>query len=142
MAEKLFYIGIKALIENDEGKLLVFKADVTRHRKNKEPYWDIPGGRIDEDENDVLATLKREIYEETGVNEILSHEFFTAVISNHQIPKDDRLYGLALMVYRVKIPARSEIRMSREHVAYEWISRAEAKKRLAHKYPREFTDQL
>ncbi|HVX48043.1 MAG TPA: NUDIX hydrolase [Candidatus Saccharimonadales bacterium] len=142
MAEKLFYIGIKALIENKQGELLLFKADVSKHRKNKEPYWDIPGGRIDEDETDVLDTLKREIYEETGIKEVVSHEFFTAVISNHQIPKGDKLYGLALMIYKVSIPEGSQIRMSQEHVAYEWVGRSEARKRLSHKYPKEFTDLL
>lgn len=142
MAEKLFYIGVKALIESRQGELLLFKADVSRHRKNKEPYWDIPGGRIDEGETVVLDTLRREIYEETGIKDIVSHEFFTAVISNHQIPKDDKLYGLALMIYKVSIPEDSRIKMSKEHVAYEWVSREEARKRLTHKYPKEFTDLL
>lgn len=142
MAEKLFYVGIKALIEDSEGKLLLLKADVTKHRKNKEPYWDIPGGRIDEDENSLLETLKREIREETGINELLSHEFFTTVISNHQIPEDDKLRGLVLMVYKVKIPVDSKIKMSKEHVAYEWVGREEAKKRLSNKYPKELTDRL
>jgi hypothetical protein len=44
--EKLFYIGVKGLIENKEGRILLLKADVSKHRKNREPYWDIPGGRI------------------------------------------------------------------------------------------------
>lgn len=142
MAEKLFYIGVKALIEDEEGRILLLKADVTKHRKNKEPYWDVPGGRIDEDENDLSDTLKREIYEETGIKEIIGQEFFTAVISNHQIPKGDKLYGLALMIYKVKVPAGNEIIISPEHVAYEWVPRSEAKRRLAHKYPKELTDQL
>ncbi len=142
MAEKLFFIGVKALVEDQEGKLLLFKADVTKHRKNKEPYWDMPGGRVDEGEEGALDTLKREIYEETGIAEVLDHKFFTAVISNHQIPRGDAVYGLALMIYKVKIPAGSKIKMSAEHVAYEWVSREEAKKRLTHKYPAVFTDLL
>lgn len=141
MAEKLFYIGIKGLIENDEGKILLLKADISKHRKNTEPYWDIPGGRIDEGQS-VLKTLKREIREETGIKSLKSHEFFTAVVSNHEIPVEDKMLGLALMIYKVKIPKASKITISKEHTAYEWVSRAEAKKRLAHKYPKEFTSQL
>jgi 8-oxo-dGTP pyrophosphatase MutT (NUDIX family) len=140
---KLFFVGIKALIENPKGKILLLKADVTKHRGNIEPYWDIPGGRIDDGEDNVLETLKREVREETSVNEVTDHTFVTAVISNHQIPLEgDKKAGLVLMVYKVAIPEGSEIEISKEHVAYEWVSRAEAKQRLAHKYPKEFTDQL
>jgi hypothetical protein len=63
-------------------------------------------------------------------------------VSNHEIPFDERLLGLALMIYKVKVPQGSKVSLSEEHVAYEWVDRAEAKKRLAHKYPKEFTDQL
>jgi 8-oxo-dGTP pyrophosphatase MutT (NUDIX family) len=141
---KLFFVGIKGFIEDSAGKILLLKADVTKYRGNVEPYWDIPGGRIDEDEaDDVLGTLKREIREETGVAKIVEYEFLTAVISNHEIPLEgEKKAGLVLMVYKVKIPDNSKVVLSKEHVAYEWVSRAEAKKRLAHKYPQEFIDQL
>jgi 8-oxo-dGTP diphosphatase len=141
MAEKLFYVGVKGLIQNRQGKILLLKADATKHRKNKEPYWDIPGGRIDEDES-VLDALKRELKEETGIEKIQNHSFFTTVISNHQIPHGRQTIGLVLMIYVVKIPSDSVIKISKEHVAYEWVSRLEARKRLIHKYPKEFTDQL
>lgn len=139
--EKLFYIGVKGLIENKDGELLLLKADASKHRKNTEPYWDIPGGRISEGQS-VIDTLRREIEEETGITELAGHEFLTAVVSNHEIPLNEKMLGLALMVYRVKIPAASTITLSDEHTDYEWVSRTEAKKRLAHKYPKEFTDQL
>jgi 8-oxo-dGTP pyrophosphatase MutT (NUDIX family) len=140
---KLFFVGIKGLIENSGGKILLLKADVTKHRGNIEPYWDVPGGRIDENEDDIIGTLRREIREETGISKVANPKFFTAVVSNHMIPFDgDKKAGLVLMVYVVSVPNGSEIKISEEHVAYEWVSRAEAKKRLAHKYPTEFTDQL
>jgi 8-oxo-dGTP pyrophosphatase MutT (NUDIX family) len=139
--EKLFYIGIKGLIEDKEGRILLLKADVSNHRKNTEVYWDIPGGRIAKDQT-VIDTLKREIEEEIGITKLENYEFLTAVVSNHEVPLGDALIGLILMVYRVKIPENSPIKLSPEHTAYEWVSQAEAKKRLAHKYPKEFTDQL
>jgi 8-oxo-dGTP pyrophosphatase MutT (NUDIX family) len=141
MAEKLFYIGVKGLIKNKQGKILLLKADTSSHRRDKTAYWDIPGGRIDEGES-VLDALKREIKEETGINKLENHEFFTAVISNHQIPHGRQVIGLALMIYVVKVPAGSKVKLSEEHVAYEWVSRTEARQRLTHKYPKEFTDQL
>ncbi|HVV66791.1 MAG TPA: NUDIX domain-containing protein [Candidatus Saccharimonadales bacterium] len=140
---KLFFVGIKGLVQNDEGNILLLKADVTNHRGNVTPYWDIPGGRIDEGEDDVVATLEREIKEETGISGVKNLKFFTAVISNHEIPlEEQKKAGLVLMVYTVEVPDNSEIRLSKEHVACEWVDRTEAKKRLAHKYPEEFTSLL
>jgi 8-oxo-dGTP diphosphatase len=139
---KLFNVGIKGLIENLEGKVLLLKADVSKHRGNTTPYWDIPGGRIEEGQS-VLEVLRREIEEETGVKELKAEaEFFHAVVSNHEIPFEDKMLGLILMVYKVKIPENSKIRLSKEHVDFEWVDKKEAAKRLAHKYPAEFTKLL
>lgn len=147
MAEsKLFYVGIKALIKNDRGEILVLKASLRDHSKDAEPYWDIPGGRIDEGET-PLETLHREIVEETGITQVSQEAFYTAVISHHKVPidktdPDSKKAGLALMIYTVEIPSQSTILLSPEHVAYEWVSAPEAAKRLANKYPAEFTDVL
>jgi 8-oxo-dGTP diphosphatase len=139
---KLFNVGIKGLIEDLEGKVLLLKADISNHRAVTEPYWDIPGGRIEEGQN-VLEVLKREIEEETGVKELKSEaEFFHAVVSNHEIPFEDKMLGLILMIYKVKIPENSKIRLSKEHIDYEWVDKKEAAKRLSHKYPSEFTSLL
>lgn len=140
--EKLFFVGIKGLIENEKGEILLLLADVSTHRKNIEPYWDIPGGRIQQG-NDAMQTLQREIVEETGIKTISETEFMTAVISKHEIPLDDDSWaGLVLLVYKVTVPAGSEVVISDEHSEYEWVSRSEAKERLSHKYPAEFTDLL
>jgi 8-oxo-dGTP pyrophosphatase MutT (NUDIX family) len=140
---KLFFVGIKGLIEDGNGKILLLLADVTKHRGNIEPYWDIPGGRVDEGEGSALETLRREIFEETGISDVSKPVFSTAVISNHQIPLEgSKKAGLVLMVYVVEVPAGSKIIISAEHTAYEWVDKAEAKRRLAHKYPKEFTDRF
>ena len=138
---KQFWIGIKGLIENSEGKVLLLQASLRDHVAKTERYWDIPGGRIEEGQT-IPQVLAREIKEETGVTTIESSSFFTAVISNHEIPVEGRVLGLALMIYKVKIPEGSKIKLSPEHIAYEWVDKAEAAKRLAHKYPPEFTTLL
>lgn len=140
--EKLFYVGIKGLIRDKQSKLLVMKSSLLGHRIDTEPYWDIPGGRIEEG-GDVIGTLKREIEEETGITDIDNIEFFTAVVSHHEIPLDDeRRAGLVLMVYTVEIPEKSTIILSPEHTEYEWVDDEEAARRLVHKYPDEFIKRL
>ena len=141
--EKLFQVGVKALIENESGKILVFRADTAYgHVGDVEPYWDIAGGRIKEGQT-VKQALSREIEEETGITKIESTEFFTAVISKHEIPlSDGAKTGLVLMIYKAKVPKDAEIKLSPEHDKYEWVNKKEAAKRLADKYPPEFTNLL
>ncbi|HET9721941.1 MAG TPA: methyltransferase domain-containing protein [Candidatus Saccharimonadales bacterium] len=138
--EKLFQIGVKALIANDEGQVLVLNSGEW-HLKNQTSHWDIPGGRIQEGHS-VLETLQREVEEETGVKKILSSDFFSATISNFEYEVDGHKIGLALMIYKVEIPVDSRIVLSEEHSDYEWIDKKEAAKRLAYKYPSEFTKKL
>jgi 8-oxo-dGTP pyrophosphatase MutT (NUDIX family) len=140
--EKLFYVGVKGLIQNTEGKILLLKADVSSHRNVAEAYWDIPGGRIEEG-GDELSTLHREIEEETGIAELGGVEFFYAVVSKHQIPlTEDTLAGLLLMIYKVTVPEDATVTISKEHIDYEWVEKTEATKRLSNKYPSSFTNLL
>lgn len=139
-SEKMFHVGVKALIENNKGEVLLLKAP-SWEKGNIEAHWDIPGGRIQEG-GDVLDTLEREIKEETGISRIESCEFVTAVISNHQIKLEAQMLGLVLMVYKINVPAESIITLSEEHTAFEWVDKKEAAERLSDKYPPEFTEKL
>ena len=139
--EKLFQIGVKALITSSKGEILVLDSGEW-HLKNQIRHWDIPGGRVQEGGN-IAETLDREVFEETGVKKLTQAEFFTAVSTNFaDRPIDGHMVGLVLMVYRVKIPENSKIVLSDEHSGYEWVNSKEAAKRLAYKYPAEFTDLL
>jgi|SRR5579862_2927904 len=139
--EKLFQIGVKALITDDNGKILLLDSG-DWHLKHQKRHWDIPGGRIQEGHT-VLDTLRREVEEETGIKRIENAEFFTAVISNFKdIPMGDELVGLALFIYKVTIPKNGKIVLSSEHSGHEWVAPKEAAKRLAYKYPQEFTELL
>jgi ADP-ribose pyrophosphatase YjhB (NUDIX family) len=139
--EKLFQVGVKALITNDKDEILVLDSGEW-HLKHQTQHWDIPGGRVQEGHT-VSDTLQREVEEETGIKEIIDVEFFTAVVSNFKdIPVGDHKVGLMLMVYKVKVPQDSKVTLSHEHSGFEWVNREEAAKRLEYKYPPEFTEKL
>lgn len=141
MTHRLFFVGIKGLIRNSEGEILLMLADVSRYRDSVEPYWDLPGGRIEEGDSEE-ATLRKEIREETGVTELRNITYLHSVISSHIIPIKDseRMAGLVLRIWQVEIPDDSVITISDEHTDYEWVAPAEAAKRLGNKYPADFCD--
>lgn len=138
---KLFFVGIKGLIRNSQGEILLLLADVSTFRDAKDPYWDLPGGRIEEGD-DELGTLRKEIQEETGVTELADVEYLHSVISSHNIPIKDseRMAGLVLRIWQVEIADDSEIKISDEHTNYEWASPKEAAERLLNKYPADFCE--
>jgi 8-oxo-dGTP pyrophosphatase MutT (NUDIX family) len=139
--EKLFHVGIKGLIENKDSKILLLHSPGWA-QKDIPPHWDIPGGRVSDNE-DALLTLQREIEEETGLTKLENTEFFYAVISNHEITlTETKKLGLVLMIYTVTILPGSKMTLSEEHDKYEWVDKHEAAERLANKYPTEFTNLL
>jgi 8-oxo-dGTP diphosphatase len=137
--EKLFHVGVKALITNANEKLLLLR---TIPLSGAEPHWDIPGGRIKEGQ-DSETTLRREVQEETGITSMTPPVFYAAVISSMQIPVVGvGKVGLLLMVYTVGVHDATDITLSSEHTAYEWVGAMEAADRLNYKYPKEFTALL
>lgn len=142
MNEDLFQLGIKALITNHAGKYLVLKVDTAHYKVAVEPFWDIPGGRIQRGET-VEEALMREVTEEIGAQKFESVEPFAMVIANFRVPlKDGSDVGLILKVLKVRIADESQITLSEEHLELEWVDANTAADRLYFKYPEEFTSLL
>lgn len=140
--EDTFHLGIKGLIRNSEGDILLLQVNKQRLDQAKEAYWDIPGGRIQRGEG-VEATLRREIREETGITELVNIQSFSMALSNIRIPQQAGTdVGLILWVFTCAISGQQEIIISDEHVDLAWFSPAEAAEKLRVKYPAEFVEKL
>lgn len=143
MNEDVFHLGIKALIRNKAGKILLLQVNLEKLTiRDKGAYWDIPGGRIHRGST-VEETLRREIEEETGITNVTSIKPLTMVMGNIRIPlKDGTDLGLILAINECTIPEDSEnsIVISDEHIAYNWFEPIEAAKLLEVKYPKQFTE--
>lgn len=106
-------VGVKALLFVGEKCLIVKRVETTHE------YWDVPGGRIDDDER-LMETLERELREELPtirnfrVGEIVGAYRFSKNITN------DR--GLVLLFYKVEAE-NFEIVLSDEHTEYKWITK-------------------
>ena len=138
MAHKLFQVGVKALVTNKNGKVLLLKAAKGFH----DAHWDLPGGRIEDNQTPEDA-LRREIEEEIGVSEVMNIVFHSGCISNFEMTFNDLgTVGLVLMAYEVVLPEDITIRLSDEHTDYQWVDRSNLPEMLKEKYPKEFTSGL
>jgi 8-oxo-dGTP pyrophosphatase MutT (NUDIX family) len=140
--EDSFHLGIKALIRNANGDILLLKTNPDQLKGyDGEPYWDIPGGRMERGST-VEETLKREIKEETGLLGTKSIIHIAMVLSNIRIPINEGDVGLILSIYSCEIENSSKVVLSSEHIDYKWFTPKEASEKLSLKYPKEFTDRI
>ena len=112
---KTFFVGVKGAILNKNNQLLLLKTP--------KGYWELPGGRIDADEN-VKETLTRELNEELpNIKNIGIGKIIHAIRMPFDIKEDISLF---LAIYGVKADFDGKIQISDEHVAYKWVDITEA----------------
>lgn len=138
MAVQTFQVGIKALIRNDKGQILM--VHIPEWSGNAE-HWDLPGGRIDEGEK-FLDTLKRELLEEIGVAYEGTPKQLTTLLTNITIPVGDIRLPLIFVIYEVKLPAGSVIKLDPESAEdeYKWFNPSEAADKMGFKFTPEFCE--
>lgn len=142
--EKKFHVGIKTLILNERNEILVLKINPEECKGDDSVYWDLPGGRIEENDS-IEDTIKKEVEEELGIggDEVEVIRPFEGSIANIKIPVGDEIFGLVLITYLCKMKnTKKEIKLSFEHTDYKWASVDEAKKLLSHKFNKSFIDKL
>lgn len=114
MSEATFQLGQKALILNERDEVLIVGM---RKRNNPDVIsWDLPGGRVDEDESNLIDALNREMQEELCVS-VAVHDLLTLSIAKSG--PNDRL-NILLAVYRCSIIS-GEPKPSNEILEYKWI---------------------
>jgi 8-oxo-dGTP pyrophosphatase MutT (NUDIX family) len=112
-----YNVGIKAAIIRDDKLLLLKDA--------KGNFWDLPGGRMDDDET-TMQTLARELSEELPGVEV--HKV-GGIITAYRVPgvEFENGSGLLLIVYRVDAEFDGEnILLSDEHTESKWVTFDEA----------------
>jgi 8-oxo-dGTP pyrophosphatase MutT (NUDIX family) len=138
-SEKLFHVGVKALIQDREGKYLIAEVDNTKFLTPDPVHGDLIGGRIQVGQG-PLEALEREVEEEIGVTELSAIKFLTALVSPLLIPiSQTEKVGLLLMIYKVRIPDDAKLTLSEEHTKFEWLDKDAAAAALEFKFGKEFS---
>lgn len=132
-----FHVGVKALIFNIEGKVLLLQRD----HPIKKLYWDLPGGRLQKGES-LKETLVREVKEETGLNNFNEIYPFTTVVTDIRIPIHEGSVGLIFSIFRFNLLTPFQPILSNEHINFGWFNPLEVSQKLKAQYPIEFIENL
>jgi 8-oxo-dGTP diphosphatase len=136
LPEDCFHLGIKLLLESGGKILLLEKQHPTRGI-----YWELPGGRLQKGET-VMETLRREMEEETGWQDVDGALPFDMVLTNMRIPTPMGEVGLVLFVYRHEISSIFSPRLSSEHTNFGWFTFLEAVELLKNQYSEVFIEKI
>jgi 8-oxo-dGTP diphosphatase len=130
--ENLFYLGNKAIIRNEDGRVLLLLVNPKDKSKSR---WDLPGGRVNKGE-ETVAALKREILEETGITDVTIGNHLGMALTSFKIPiSNDEQGGLILSVYVCNATNFSNLKPE-ENVEIVWSTANEVIERLSN-YPEE-----
>jgi 8-oxo-dGTP diphosphatase len=140
--EDCFHLGVKGLLQNHEGKLLLLQLRPKHIETEIKDYWDIPGGRIQKNES-LESALKREVYEETGLQNITVIRPFLMALSSIRIPiQNGGDVGLIFATYLCEVLGNTSIHLSNEHTHFEWFEPSRAADMLARNFPLELTEKI
>ena len=117
--------SVGAVILNPKNQVLIMF-----QKQNK--YWELPKGKVEPGEEKVeMVTLRREIKEETGLDDL---DIVKGFRDNFRY--QFKLHGSFIKknnIYYIAKVTNSKVKLSEEHTDYKWLSFAEANKIFKHK---------
>ena len=102
-------------------------------------HWDFPKGNIEDGEDEVQAAY-REIFEETGIQNVHFVEGFRKKIQ-YYYRRGDLLIRKEVIFY-LAITNTKEITLSNEHIGYAWKDYTEAMNQLTYKSAKDLLKEV
>jgi bis(5'-nucleosidyl)-tetraphosphatase len=93
-------------------------------------HWDFPKGNVEDGETEI-ETVKREIYEETGISDIGFVDGFQIPIY-YKYKREGRLVHKKVSFYLVETTIRN-VKLSDEHIGFQWANYKAALARITYK---------
>lgn len=117
--EMQYDIVTKAVLFDDEGRILLLKRSATDKRRPNQ--WDLPGGHVDEGEMPADAVI-REIWEESGLHASIKHLVYAKTeIVTWQDERTRKHRSNTTWQYFICVTNEKNARLSHEHSEYCWI---------------------
>jgi bis(5'-nucleosidyl)-tetraphosphatase len=92
-------------------------------------HWDFPKGHVEQGESEE-QTARREIEEETGITALEFLPLFRERVS-YSFYRSGGLVPKHVIFFLAKTSGK-EVRLSHEHIGFEWLEYEEAKKRVTY----------
>jgi 8-oxo-dGTP pyrophosphatase MutT (NUDIX family) len=106
-----YYIGIKGIIKDKTGRVLILKDSSTGK-------WEVPGGRIDAGQT-IEGAFAREISEEIeGASLVRFGELLCAAQGDYLV---ENKHKLMLLFYAVEVELPPRLALSSEHTEFAWV---------------------
>ena len=105
--------------ERSAGVILFNKTDGIQFLILKYPsgHWDFVKGNIEEGEKEE-ETVKRELFEETGIDSLQIHQEFNEKVEYNYYKKNIKVHKI--VSYYLAETDQKEIKLSFEHLDYKW----------------------
>ena len=107
------------LEERSAGVVLFNRAEGLQFLVLKYPsgHWDFVKGNIEQGEKEE-ETVKRELFEETGINSITLHKGFNEKVEYYYYKKTKRVHKI--VSYYLAETEQKDVKISSEHLDYKW----------------------
>ena len=116
-------VVVGGVIFNKEGKILILQR--SKYENVFPEMWELPSGKREFFE-DSQSSLIREIKEETGLSKIkIIIPFY---VFEYKVEKQEEIRDTTQINFLVKLLEDEEVKLSKEHQDFAWISKDEIEK--------------
>lgn len=132
--DKIYYLSLHYPSSATRAAVKGEEEDKPSSPKTPKEYWDLPKGHIEKGEKEI-ETVRREVEEETGLKDIEFLEGFKEWIKYFFKFREKNI--LKFVTFYLAETKEKDIKVSFEHLGFEWLSYEKAIKKLTFKNAKE-----
>jgi len=126
------------IFRREDGKIYYLLLHYPSSSKAAKDYWDFPKGHPEKGEGET-ETIKREVEEETGLKDIIFAAGFKEWIKYFFQLEGKRVFKI--VTYYLAESKTSEVKISLEHLGFQWLTFEEALGQLSFKNSKEILEK-